>query len=143
MHQPVILFLSLLFVIPCLNQSLIPCWSCGGQNKKCALEDPNGETENPRIFQRMLRPDIITTYQKKSEIWPRTTLGRIWGHWADIWDIGQMLGRHCSPPYIFLYFSCKTFQFSHAIKDFWVRSCKIRLSGFLIKDKTFCFYHPR
>ena len=42
MHQPVILFLSLLFVVPCMNQSLVPCWSCTGQYKTCATEDPNG-----------------------------------------------------------------------------------------------------
>ena len=31
---------------------------------------------------------------EKSEIRPRMTLGRIWEHWADIWEIVQTLGRH-------------------------------------------------
>ena len=34
---------------------------------------------------------LVVTYRKKSEIWPRRTLGRNWEHWADIWDIGQIL----------------------------------------------------
>ena len=31
------------------------------------------------------------TYRKKSEIWPRRTLGRNWEHWTDICNIGQIL----------------------------------------------------
>ena len=32
------------------------------------------------------------TYRKKSEIWPQTTLGRSWVHWAYIKNIRQKLG---------------------------------------------------
>ena len=76
------------------------------------------------------------------------TVGRIWGHWT---NIGQTLGRQWAD-------IGKTFQFSHAIKDPWILSWKIRLfgfqdflvflpkirlSGFLIQDKTFWISHPR
>ena len=108
------------------------------------------------------------TYRKKSEIWPRRTLGRIWGHCADIWDISVFLSKirlsrfliqdetfwFSYPRWDFPVFLSKirlsgfliqnkTFWFSHAIKVFWVFSCKIRLFGFLMQDKTFPFSYPR
>ena len=46
MYQSVILFLSLLFVVPTMNQSLVPCWSCTGQKKTCATKDPSGVCTN-------------------------------------------------------------------------------------------------
>ena len=76
------------------------------------------------------------------------TVGRIWGHWT---NIGQTLGRQWAD-------IGKTFQFSHAIKDPWILSWKIRLfgfqdflvflpkirlSGFLIQDKTFWLSYSR
>ena len=76
------------------------------------------------------------------------TLGR---QWAEFGDIGQTLGRQWAD-------IGKTFQFSHAIKDPWILSWKIRLfgfqdflvflpkirlSGFLIQDETFRFSYPR
>jgi hypothetical protein len=61
------------------------------------------------------------------------TLGRHWAdfgqtlgrHWA---DIGKTLGRHWADISVF---SC------------WILSCKIRLFGFLMQDKTFWFSYPR
>ena len=44
-------------------------------------------------FEEVLDNQIFEqTYWKKSEIWPRTALGKNWGHWADMghWaDIGD------------------------------------------------------
>jgi hypothetical protein len=75
------------------------------------------------------------------------TLGRHMGHWA---DIGQTLGRHCSHTYVYhvrlfvFLMQYKTFWFSHGTFRFpYAPLCKIKLSGFLIQDKTFCFSYPR
>ena len=56
-------------------------------------------------------------------------LGTLGSHWE---DIGKTLGRHW-----------EDISVSHAIKDFWIFSCKIRLFGFLMQDKTFWFSNPR
>ena len=43
--------------------------------------------QNPTYQTKIYTSFLYKTYRKKSEIWPRRTLGRNWEHWADIWDI--------------------------------------------------------
>ena len=88
------------------------------------------------------------------------TLGRHWAdngqtlgrHWA---DIGQTLGRHWADigqtleSSIFpiklsvLLMQDESFQFSHVRSDFLVLLSEMRLSSYLIQDKTFRFPYPR
>ena len=74
-----------------------------------------------------------------------TTLGRNWGHWADIWDIGQIsrtLGRYWGH-------SVEIGDIRQTLGRHWadivflVFLCKIRLFDFLIQDETFRFSYPR
>ena len=116
------------------------------------------EREKASFLKRSEVNILKKTYRKKSEIWPRRTLGRNWEHWADIWDIGQILrtlsrhmghwaeigdigqtlGRHWSD--IGQTLASSLFLIK---QHFTILSCKIRLFRFLIQDETFLFSYPR
>jgi hypothetical protein len=103
-------------------------------------------------------PVLFKTYRKKSEIWPRRTLGRNWEHWAEIWDIGQILrtlSKHMGHwaeigdiwqtlgrCWAYLVIE-QTFADigqtlgRHPRWDFSVSLSKMRLFGFLIQNETF------